>query len=353
VVYLMLVNNLLHDLFPTCITIGEDVSGMPTLCRPWQEGGMGFDYRLQMAIADKWIEIFKTRKDEGWDMGDLVHTMTNRRYAEPCIGYAESHDQALVGDKTIAFWLMDKDMYDCMCAPGFGQQSPGVDRGLALHKMIRMLTMALGGEGYLNFMGNEFGHPEWIDFPRSDSMDPSTGAFVPGNGGSHEKCRRRWDLCDSPVLRYKDFNAFDRAMTHLEKGFGFVSAPHQYVSRKCNNDKLVAVERGDLVFVFNFHPYQSYTNYKVGCHNPGPYKVVLSSDEAVFGGYSNVTKKSDTVFHTGSSNHDNRPNDFSVYAPSRTVVVYAPADFCDPDGDEKPWGIPGLGIKGLGPYFSR
>jgi 1,4-alpha-glucan branching enzyme len=217
VVYLMLVNNMIHDLFPTCITVGEDVSGMPSFCRPWQEGGIGFDYRLQMAIADKWIEVLKKLNDYQWGMGDIVHCLTNRRYAEKCVGYAESHDQALVGDKTIAFWLMDAAMYDCMALPGYGPQSPVVDRGVALHKMIRLITLVLGGESYLNFMGNEFGHPEWIDFPRVDSYDPSTGKFVPGNGGSLHLCRRRWDICDSEVLRYKMLNAYDRAMIHLEK----------------------------------------------------------------------------------------------------------------------------------------
>jgi len=199
VVYLMLVNHLLHEMFPNVITVGEDVSGMPSFCRPWSEGGVGFDYRLQMAIADKWIEVMKTRNDYSWDLGNICHTLTNRRYAEPCVSYAESHDQALVGDKTLAFWLMDKDMYDAMSAPGYGPQSPVVDRGVALHKMMRQLTVCLGGESYLNFMGNEFGHPEWIDFPRDDSYDPSTGRLVPGNGGSYHHCRRRWDLADSPT----------------------------------------------------------------------------------------------------------------------------------------------------------
>ena len=164
-VYLMLMNDMVHSFYPNAITIGEDVSGMPTFCRPVAEGGVGFDYRLNMAIADKWIEVM-AMDDWNWDMGNITHTMTNRRYAEACVGYAESHDQALVGDKTIAFWLMDKDMYDYMAAPGFGPSSPVVDRGIALHKMIRLLTMAMGGESYLTFMGNEFGHPEWIDFPR-------------------------------------------------------------------------------------------------------------------------------------------------------------------------------------------
>jgi len=350
-VYLMLMNDMIHSFFPQAITIGEDVSGMPTFCRPVSEGGVGFDYRLQMAIADKWIEVM-AMDDWSWNMGNICHTMTNRRYAEPCVGYAESHDQALVGDKTIAFWLMDKDMYDFMAAPGFGPSSPTVDRGIALHKMIRLITMTLGGESYLNFMGNEFGHPEWIDFPRDDTYSTSTGEFIPGNGGSLDKCRRRWDLADADYLKYQYLLKFDRAMMHLDKAFGFVSAPHTWVSRKDEGDKVIVAERGDLVFVFNFHPTQSYTDYRVGCCNPGPYKLVLSSDEAVFGGYENVSKKYNAEYVTSEGNYDNRPHSFQVYSTSRTVAVYAPAEFCDATADEDPDnGIPGLGVKGQGPYF--
>ncbi|XP_043699558.1 1,4-alpha-glucan-branching enzyme 1, chloroplastic/amyloplastic-like isoform X3 [Telopea speciosissima] len=156
VVYMMLVNDLIHGLFPEAVTVGEDVSGMPTFCIPVQDGGVGFDYRLHMAVADKWIEVLQKR-DEDWKMGDIVYTLNNRRWLEKCVVYAESHDQALVGDKTIAFWLMDKDMYDFMALDR--PSTPVVDRGIALHKMIRLITMGLGGEGYLNFMGNEFGHP--------------------------------------------------------------------------------------------------------------------------------------------------------------------------------------------------
>lgn len=351
VVYLMLANNMLHDLFPSLVTVGEDVSGMPSFCRPWTEGGVGFDYRLNMAVADKWIELLK-KPDEDWQVGDIAHTLTNRRYAEPCVAYAESHDQALVGDKTIAFWLMDAAMYDGMALSV--PESPAVSRGIALHKMIRLVTIALGGESYLTFMGNEFGHPEWIDFPRDDTYDTSTGAFVPGNGGSLEKCRRRWDLADDEGLRYKYMQAFDRAFMHLDKAFGFVAARHQWVSRKDEGDKLIVLERGDLVFVFNFHPTRSYTDYRIGCEHPGPYKVVLSSDETVFGGYANVAAGDDTVFHTEEREHDNRPRSMLVYAPSRTCVVYAPADFVDPqapyDGAPK-YAVPGLAVKGIGPYF--
>lgn len=340
----MAVNDLLHGLFPTCITIGEDVSGMPTFCRPTSEGGIGFDYRLQMSAPDMWIDLMKKR-DEDWQMGHIAFTLGNRRYMEPVISYAESHDQALVGDKTLAFWLMDKDMYDYMAAPGFGPSSPIVDRGMSLHKMVRGATMALGGEGYLNFMGNEFGHPEWIDFPRDDFVDPSTGRFIRGNGGSFHHCRRRWDLCDAEFLKYQFLNNWDRALQHLDRAFGFISAPHQWVSRKDEGDKMLVVERGDLVFVFNFHPYKSYTDYRVGCFKPGAYKIALSSDEEVFYGFRNAVKANDTTFHS-QGGHDGRPHSLQVYAPSRTLVVYAPAEYCDHTNDS----IPGLGVKGLGPY---
>ncbi|VAH48078.1 unnamed protein product [Triticum turgidum subsp. durum] len=216
VVYLMLVNDLIHGLYPEAVTIGEDVSGMPTFALPVQVGGVGFDYRLHMAVADKWIELLKGN-DEAWEMGNIVHTLTNRRWLEKCVTYAESHDQALVGDKTLAFWLMDKDMYDFMALNG--PSTPNIDRGIALHKMIRLITMGLGGEGYLNFMGNEFGHPEWIDFPRGPQVLPS-GKFIPGNNNSYDKCRRRFDLGDAEFLRYHGMQQFDQAMQHLEEKYG-------------------------------------------------------------------------------------------------------------------------------------
>jgi len=348
VVYMMIMNQMLHDMFPNIITVGEDVSGMPTFSRPVSEGGVGFDYRLQMAIADKWVDILETLSDHDWNMGNIVHTLTNRRYAEPCVGYAESHDQALVGSKTISFWLMDKDMYDKMA---INETSQVVDRGIALHKMIRLITMALGGNSYLNFMGNEFGHPEWIDFPRDDTYDPSTGKLVPGNGGSLDKCRRRWDLAENPDLKYRYMNAFDRAMNHLDKAFSFIASPHEYVSQKSEGDKIIIAERGQLVFVFNFHPTNSYSDYRVGCKTEGPYKIVLSSDEEVFGGWKNVSKEYDVDYQTEAGDYNGRPNSFLVYAPSRTVAVYAPSKYADAFSDRTEQGIPGLGVKNRGPEF--
>uniref|UniRef100_A0A5B6ZJQ5 1,4-alpha-glucan branching enzyme n=1 Tax=Davidia involucrata TaxID=16924 RepID=A0A5B6ZJQ5_DAVIN len=320
VVYLMLVNDLIHGLFPEAVTVGEDVSGMPTFCIPVQDGGVGFDYRLQMAIADKWIELLE-KKDEDWRMGDIVHTLTNRRWLEKCIAYAESHDQALVGDKTIAFWLMDKDMYDFMAVDR--PSTPLIDRGIALHKMIRLVTMGLGGEGYLNFMGNEFGHPEWIDFPRGVQHLPS-GKVIPGNNFSYDKCRRRFDLGDAAYLRYRGMQEFDQAMQHLEEIYEFMTSEHQYISRKDEGDRIIIFERGSLVFVFNFHWTNSYFDYRVGCLKPGKYKIVLDSDDQLFGGFNRLNHNAE--YFTSDGWYDDQPRSFLVYAPCRTAVVYALAE---------------------------
>ncbi|AED90637.1 1, 4-alpha-glucan branching enzyme protein soform SBE2.2 precursor [Arabidopsis thaliana] len=318
--YLMLVNDMIHGLYPEAITVGEDVSGMPTFCIPVQDGGVGFDYRLHMAIADKWIEMLKKR-DEDWQMGDIIYTLTNRRWSEKCISYAESHDQALVGDKTIAFWLMDKDMYDFMAVDR--PSTPLIDRGIALHKMIRLITMGLGGEGYLNFMGNEFGHPEWIDFPRGEQR-LSDGSVIPGNNFSYDKCRRRFDLGDADYLRYRGLQEFDQAMQHLEENYGFMTSEHQFISRKDEADRVIVFERGDLVFVFNFHWTSSYFDYRIGCSKPGKYKIVLDSDDPLFGGFNRLDRKAEYFTYDGL--YDERPCSFMVYAPCRTAVVYALAN---------------------------
>ncbi|EMD40934.1 glycoside hydrolase family 13 protein [Gelatoporia subvermispora B] len=307
IVYLMLANDAMHTLFPACITIAEDVSGMPLLCRPVSEGGVGFDYRLSMAIPDMWIKLLKHKRDDEWELGDIVHTLTNRRYREKSIAYVESHDQALVGDKTIAFWLMDKEMYTNMS--DLTEYTPIVARGIALHKMIRLFVHSLGGEGYLNFEGNEFGHPEWLDFPRE------------GNGNSFHYARRQWPVVDDPLLRYKYLNEFDKAMNHLEDKYGWLAAEPAYVSLKHEVDKVVVYERAGLLFVFNFHPTNSYTDYRVGVEVPGEYTIVLSSDEKRFGGFENVL--SGGQYFTTPMEWNGRKNWVQVYVPSRVCIVLA------------------------------
>eukprot|EP00741_Cyanophora_paradoxa_P021974 tig00021432_g21211.t1 len=306
-VYLMLANDMVHELYPDAVTIAEDVSGMPTLCRPVQIGGMGFDYRLALAIPDMWIKLLKEYKDDHWDMGHIVHTLTNRRWREKTVGYCESHDQALVGDKTIAFWLMDKEMYWHMSTTQ--PLTPIIDRGMSLHKMIRLLTIALGGEGYLGFMGNEFGHPEWIDFPRA------------GNGNSYHHARRRWDLAEADHLRYKFLDAFERGMHRLDAAFKFMTAQN-FVSLKHEGDKVISFEHTSpcrLVWAFNFHPTQSYTGYRIGCSWKGTYRIILDTDAPEYGGHSRNDPK--TKFVAGDG-WNNRAHSIQIYLPSRSAIVF-------------------------------
>ena len=306
-VFLMLANYLIHKINPEAITIAEDVSGMPGLGRPIEEGGFGFDYRLNMSVSDKWIQLLKECKDEYWNMGNIAYTLTNRRYNEKHVGYSESHDQSIVGDKTISMWLFDKELYWNMSINS--PETIVINRGFCLHKMIRLITFALGGEAYLNFMGNEFGHPEWVDFPR------------PGNGFSYHHCRRRWDLCDNKSLRYQYLYNFDVAMNNLDDVFGFLSNKHQYVTLKREGDKLIVFEKGDLLFIFNFHPYQCFDNYRIGTLWKTPHKIIMDSDEARFFGKSRLLYGHD---HTFPSIHEpwmDRPNYIQLYIPSRTCIV--------------------------------
>lgn len=306
IVYLMIANHLLHHFYPNIVTIAEDVSGMPGLCRPINEGGVGFDYRLGMAIPDKWIKLLKEVKDENWNMGDIVWTLTNRRWMEKTVAYAESHDQALVGDKTIAFWLMDKEMYTHMSV--LSPPNPIINRGISLHNMILLITHSLGGEAYLNFMGNEFGHPEWLDFPRV------------GNNESYQYARRQWNLVDDDMLKYKLMANWDRAVNKLEKKYGWLHSNPAYVSWKHEDDKVIAYERANLVFVFNFHPIKSFADYPVGVEQAGTYKVLLSNEDSQFGGENRIDTK---VLHfTKPEPFAGRSHQMLVYVPCRTALVY-------------------------------
>ena len=301
VTYLQLANELIHEINPHAITIAEDMSGMPGMCIPIQDGGIGFDYRLSMGVPDLWIKTIKECADDDWDIGKLWYELTSCRAQEKNIGYCESHDQALVGDKTIMFRLCDADMYTGMNK--FGGNLT-VDRGIALHKMIRLITASLAGEGYLNFMGNEFGHPEWIDFPRE------------GNGWSYHYCRRQWSLVDNPDLRYRELNDFDKAMIKLlkEDDLLTLSAENRWLHQ---DDKVLIYTKGDTVFIFNFHPTKSFDGYFVPVGKEGTYKVVLSSDDGEFGGFSRV----DTSVEYETFNTPIGWIGFKCYLPNRSAIV--------------------------------
>mmetsp|Transcript_11935 Transcript_11935/g.36381 ORF Transcript_11935/g.36381 Transcript_11935/m.36381 type:complete len:928 (+) Transcript_11935:200-2983(+) len=307
-VYIMLANELIHELNPQAITVAEEVSGAPTICQPVADGGLGFDLRLGMGIPNMWITLLTQRKDEEWGMGELVHGLTNRRDDERIIAYVESHDQAIVGDKTFAHWLMGEELYRCM---GTNISSPPIiDRGLALLKLIRLITYALGGEAYLNFMGNEFGHPEWIDFPRE------------GNGFSHNMARRRWDLADDKNLRFHQLELWDQSMHECEEQFRFCRPDHhRYIVHVSDSDKVIVFERGNgLLFAFNFHPSASYTNYRVGAAWSGTYEVVLDSDALEVGGHARI--QWDVKHRAEPLTWMGRSHSLCLYLPSRSAQVY-------------------------------
>ena len=293
--YLALANMLIHEINPDAITIAEDVSGMAGLAAPFASGGVGFDFRMAMGIADHWIKWIKELRDEQWSMGGIWWELTNKRSDEKTISYAECHDQALVGDKTIIFRLMDKEMYYGM---ELGSRNMAVDRGVALHKMIRLVTLATCGGGYLNFMGNEFGHPEWIDFPRE------------GNGWSFKYARRQWSLADNPALRYAPLQRFDSAMIHYVKKEKILDdVPSQlYVDE---DRKVLIFKRGNSIFAFNFNPAASYGDFRFGAPD-GEYVMSLDSDEAEFDGFSRLGRDERHVTVDGQ---------LSLYLPSRVAVV--------------------------------
>jgi len=303
-VYLSLANRLVHGLRPDAITIAEDVSGMPALASPPEKGGVGFDYRFAMGIPDYWIRLTKDTRDEDWPMGHLWFELTNRRREEKTISYAESHDQALVGDQALIFRLVGAEIYEKM---RIEDKSLPVDRGIALHKMIRQLTLATAGHGYLNFMGNEFGHPEWIDFPRE------------GNGWSFRYARRQWHLADDPGLKYHFLKNFDREMVALANSGDLLSSSDIRLLFESDADKVLAFQRAGHVFVFNFHPTRSFPDYPI----PSPadrLQLVYDSDAARFGGYGRLLPKQT---YSASMERETGARRILLYLPNRTALVLA------------------------------
>ena len=298
VTYLQLANKLIHEIRPEALSIAEDMSGMPGLCRSLEEGGMGFDYRLAMGIPDHWIKLLKHTPDEEWNLDEIYHTLSNRREGEKTIAYAESHDQALVGDKTLAFWLMDAAMYHHMQV---GDSDPVVERGIALHKILRLFTIAVGGEGYLNFMGNEFGHPEWIDLPRK------------GNDWSFHYARRQWSLADDEHLKYVQLERFDTAMLEMARLHSLLSSGPAKLLNVDQKNLCVQFERGGLVFAINLNPTESVSDYSFPTEGQGDYRLILSSDEKEFGGHDRVDATVSYPVLEGK---------LTIYSPSRTVLVF-------------------------------
>ncbi|HEY8910218.1 MAG TPA: alpha-amylase family glycosyl hydrolase [Desulfosporosinus sp.] len=302
--YLQFANDLIREIRPDAITIAEDMSGMPGMCLPVNDGGIGFDYRLSMGVPDLWIKTIKERRDEDWSMNQLWHELTSHRPQEKTIGYAESHDQALVGDKTLIFRLADKEMFWHM-----EKKDPSiiVSRAIELSKLIKLLTITLAGEGYLNFMGNEFGHPEWIDFPTI------------ANNWSYKHACRHWSLMENQELRYADLANFDREMIAFLKAHKVLQSDDLQNLWIDEQENLLAYKKGELIFVFNFNPTKSFTDFALPVEEPGDYQVVFDSDEVIYSGLGRIAK--DYIYETKILSERDNKLGFTIYVPSRTVLV--------------------------------
>ena len=302
ITYLTLANDLIHTLRPDAVTIAEEVSGMPGMARPIVDGGVGFDYRMAMALPDYWIMLLKDQRDEQWPMADLWKVMNDRLFDVKTVAYCESHDQAIVGDKTIAFRLMDKAMYDSMLKQ---VHNPVVDRGVALHKMIRFFTILVGGQAYLNFMGNEFGHPEWIDFPRKD------------NNWSYLYARRQWSLIADKGLKYDYLLQFDKAMLAFVKLYDVFNQGFAKLLLCDEEHKTIVFSRGRWVAVFNWHSSLSVADYAIPVDEPGKYRLVFSSDDAEFGGFARLDKTTEHFSFIQKEKHY-----IMIYNINRSASVY-------------------------------
>ena len=305
-VYLQLANRLIHDFNPNLLTIAEDVSGMPSVASPVDDCGMGFDYRMAMGVPDFWFRLAGEVRDEDWSMGSIYYELTNKRPEEKVVSYVESHDQALVGGKSFFFQLVDKDVY---CGMRCDQENLVVERGIAIHKMARLATAALSAGAYLNFMGNEFGHPEWIDFPRAE------------NGWSYRHARRQWSLSADQELRFKGLGDFDVELMRILKGFGaFESAPVRLKADE--SDKVLAFIRSDMMFVFNFHPSKSYVGYGITVPPVTSWRHFSDTDEKRFGGEGRIRRAG---VYLPIKVHDRGRNEIvdqiQLYLPARTAVV--------------------------------
>ncbi len=302
-IYLSLANKLIKEVNPKALSVAEEMSGMPGLGASFDEGGMGFTHRLAMGIPDFWIKMIKEKSDEEWNVSQLYYELTNSRPEEKTISYAESHDQALVGDKTIIFRLADREMYSHMA---IGQDSLIIDRALALHKMIRLLTASTNNGGYLNFMGNEFGHPEWIDFPRE------------GNNWSYHYARRQWSLADSDALKYQFLNRFDEAMIELLRQVGKQKDTVRKPIHQHETDQVLVFQKGEYLFIFNFNPSQSFSDYGFACE-AADFQIVLHTDQPEYGGFGRID--ANILLESVPERDAAGTHRLMCYLPSRTALV--------------------------------
>jgi len=263
VLYLSLANTLVHELAPHAITLAEEFSGAPGMsCSP-DNAGLGFDYRFAMGLPDFWAKFI----EEGRTMGQMWHELTNRRHYDKTISYTECHDQCINGDDAFIWRMIKDDMYTHMSV---FSDSWKCSRGVALHKLMRFITLGSAGQGWLNFMGNEFGHPEWID--------------------AEDYAHRQWHLAETTHLKYSKLDAFDRNLLRLVREYPeqFQRGPRfRYIHEE---ERILAFERGTLLFVFNFHELQAQKHLDLMV-TPGKYTEIFSSDELAYAGHGNLSTR--------------------------------------------------------------
>nr|XP_002126483.1 1,4-alpha-glucan-branching enzyme-like isoform X1 [Ciona intestinalis] len=300
--YLMLMNDMLHKFYPEVTTIAEEMSGLPCITRLVSEGGLGFDYKMAMDIPEKWMKLISNTRDEDWCMEYIQNFLTNQRPGEKRIAYVENHEQ-----NEASLMTLSRNLIGNSPMSETEQLTISLDRGLSLYKMIRLLTHAFTGQGYMNFIGNEFGHPDWVELPS------------PANNDSYKFARRQLYLADNDQLRYKYLKRYDTAINKLEQNFAWLKSNQSVVTRKHEDDKVFVFERAGLIFVFNFHPTKSYKNYKIPVQNGGSYNIVLDSDEKFFGGKNRNQQQ--TNFNTQNGYYENCNNSTMVDMPSRSAFV--------------------------------
>lgn len=294
VLYLELANTLVHELRPQSLTIAEEFSGMPGMTSPPSEGGLGFDHRFAMGIPDFWGKFIK----EGRSVGMLWYEMTNRRRYERTISYVACHDQCINGKDAMIWRLIGDEMYTQMSCL---RDSWNTSRGLALYKLMRLVTLATAAHGYLSFMGDEFGHPEWID----------------GEAYAH----RQWHLAERDDLRYADLAAFDRDCLREIVGRHLEQFRTQVRLRHLDEDsRTLAFERDRLLFVFNFHELHSQPALELWV-TPGKYVEMLSSDEPRYSGHGNMVLADPPVEHFSDPHSGSTEQRIGVYLPPLTALT--------------------------------
>ncbi|KAK9673873.1 hypothetical protein RND81_12G195300 [Saponaria officinalis] len=299
--YLILANDILHFLHPNIITIAEDATLYPGLCEPSSQGGLGFDYYVNLAAPEMWLSFLENVPDNEWSMSKIVTTlMGNKIYTNKMLLYAENHSQSISGGRSFAEILFGTEV-------GSNEASKLL-RGTSLHKVIRLITFTIGGSAYLNFMGNEFGHPKRVEFPTSN------------NNFSFELASRRWDLLSDQGLHQKLFH-FDQDMMKLDQKEKVLSRGLPNVHHVNDDTMVISYTRGPLLFIFNFHPTDSYERYSVGVDEAGEYQMILNSDEEKYSGQGAIN--ADQYFQRSIRKRiDGFQNCLQLPLPSRSAQVY-------------------------------